>query len=221
MLLVGGVANAQQMQSLESVRAVAIRGVQAQLPETRGKYFLSATALDPRLRLTQCTAPLEALPQIGRNASARVTVGVRCPTGSAWTIYVPVAIEVELPVLVLQRGLAKDARISEADVITQTRRVAGTAAAFVSDFAQLQGRHLKRALIAGSPLTLDAFAVDVMVRRGQQVTLLAQSGSIEIRAQGHALADGGMHDRIRVQNTNSQKVVEGTIENAGTVRVEM
>jgi flagella basal body P-ring formation protein FlgA len=63
--------------------------------------------------------------------------------------------------------------------------------------------------------------VDVLVRRGQAVTLLAQTGTLEIRAQGHALTEGGMHDRIRVQNANSLKVVEGTIENAGTVRVEM
>lgn len=221
-MLIGTPAFAQEVHSLENVREAAIHAVHARLPKAAsGKYFLSAAALDSRLRLAPCPVPLETIPPIGANGNSRVTMGVRCPSGNQWTVYVPVSIEVELPVLVLQRPLGRDARVTEADVQLQTRRVAGTASSFVSDAAQLKGRHLKRPLSAGSPLTMDALVVDVLVRRGQQVTLLAQSGSIEIRAQGHALNDGGIRDRIRVQNSHSLKVVEGVIENAGTVRVDL
>jgi flagella basal body P-ring formation protein FlgA len=51
--------------------------------------------------------------------------------------------------------------------------------------------------------------------------LIAASGDIEIRAQGQALTEGSAHDRIRVQNVSSLKVVEGVVENAGTVRVDL
>ena len=214
-------AIAQEVHSLENVREVAVRAVKARLSESRGKYFLSAAALDPRLRLARCASPLEAIPQAGSTAGARVTVGVRCTAGNQWTVYVPVAIEVEMPVFVLQRALSRDARVADADVQLQTRRVPGSSANFVGDAALLQGRHLKRALPAGSLLTFDVLTVDVLVRRGQQVTLLAQTGAMEIRAQGHALADGGIRDRIRVRNANSMKIVEGVVENSGTVRVEM
>ena len=214
-------AFAQEVHSLENVREVAVRAVKARLSDSRGKYFLSAATLDPRLRLARCASPLEALPPTGSTAGARVTIGVRCTAGNAWTVYVPVTIEVELPVFVLQRALSRDARVADTDIQLQTRRVSGSSANFVSDAASLQGRHLKRALPAGSLLTADALTVDVLVRRGQQVTLLAQTGSMEIRAQGHALTDGGMSDRIRVRNANSMKIVEGVVENSGTVRVPM
>lgn len=214
-------ASAQEVHSLENVREAAVQGVKARLPESRGKYFLSAGTLDSRLRLAKCASPLETIPQTGTSTGARVTVGVRCAAGNPWTVYVPVTIEVELSVLVLQRNLARDARVTDADVQLQTRRVAGVASSFVGDTAMLRGRHLKRALTAGSPLSLDVLNVDVLVRRGQQVTLLAQTGSLEIRAQGHALTEGGINDRVRVQNTTSLKIVEGIVENAGTVRVQM
>ena len=217
----GNRAIAQEAHSLDNVRDTAIRAVRSRLPESRGKYFLSAGALDSRLRLAKCAVPLDAIPPSGGNSGARMTVGVRCAAGNQWTVYVPVTIEVELPVLILQRALGRDARVADADVQLQTRRVSGLASSFVSDKAVLQGRHLKRALPAGSPLTMDALDVDVVVRRGQQVTLLAQTGSLEIRAQGHAHSEGGIRDRIRVQNTNSLKIVEGVVVNAGTVRVEM
>ncbi len=80
---------------------------------------------------------------------------------------------------------------------------------------------MRRALPAGSPLTMDVLDRDVLVQRGQQVTLVAATGGIEIRAQGKALGDGGAQDRIRVQNVNSLKIVEGVVENAGTVRVDL
>ncbi|MET0498755.1 MAG: flagellar basal body P-ring formation chaperone FlgA [Steroidobacteraceae bacterium] len=214
-------AFAQEVHSLENIREVAVHAVKARLSESRGKYFLSASTLDSRLRLARCASPLESLPPTGPTSGTRVTIGVRCTAGNPWTVYVPVTVEVELPVFVLQRALSRDARVADADVQLQTRRVPGSSANFVGDAALLQGRHLKRALPAGSLLTFDALTMDVLVRRGQQVTLLAQTGSMEIRAQGHALADGGIRDRIRVRNANSMKVVEGVVENSGTVRVEM
>jgi flagella basal body P-ring formation protein FlgA len=42
---------------------------------------------------------------------------------------------------------------------------------------------------------------------------------VQIRAQGQALTEGGAADRVRVQNVNSLKVVEGVVESDGVVRV--
>ncbi len=108
-----------------------------------------------------------------------------------------------------------------ADVELQTRRLPGTESAFISDIGNLAGRRLKRALSAGTPLTAEVLVPDVLVRRGQQVTLLAANGPFEIRAQGQALSDGSAHERIRVQNVTSLKVVEGVVENSSTVRIEL
>jgi len=49
--------------------------------------------------------------------------------------------------------------------------------------------------------------------------MCAASGPVEIRAQGHALTDGGVSDRVRVQNLSSLKVVEGVVESDSVVRV--
>jgi flagella basal body P-ring formation protein FlgA len=144
---------------------------------------------------------------------------VRCTAANTWTLFVPVAVEVEIPVLVLRRALARRARVAIIDVEPETRRVPGTAATFLLDTASLQGHRLKRSLPAGTALTVDMFVPDVVVRRGQQVTLIAASGPVEIRAQGHALTEGSVDDRVRVQNMSSLKVVEGVVESDSVVRV--
>ena len=221
LLFTGGAALAQNIQPLPAIQAAAEHFISSRLPAGQAKFYVSAGALDPRLRLAACASPLESFAPSEANISARATVGVRCTTNAQWTLYVPVTIEVEAQVLVLRRGLARRARIESTDVELQTRRLPGTLSNFVNDAVLLQGHRLKRALPAGTPLTVDVLAPDVLIRRGQKVTLVAASGSIEIRAEGLALSEGGAADRVRVQNANSLKIVEGVVENASTVRVQL
>lgn len=217
----------ESLESTESIRRAAEKEVRALLPPGNAKYYVTAARLDSRLRLAGCTQPLEAFLPNNAVPGARATVGVRCPGQfqgqsqgqSHWTVYVPVTVEIEAPILVLRRALARRSPVEPGDVELQTRRLPGTQSGFISDLGNLHGRRLKRALLAGAPLTADVLVPEVLVRRGQQVTLLAASGPFEIRAQGHALSEGGANERIRVQNATSLKIVEGVVENASTVRV--
>jgi flagellar basal body P-ring formation protein FlgA len=206
-------------QSIEAVQSAAEEFVRSRLPASKARQFVTAAKLDSRLRLDACDQPLQTFEQSATALRERVTVGVRCTAANTWTLFVPVAVEVEIPVLVLRRALARRARVAIIDVEPETRRVPGTAATFLLDTASLQGHRLKRSLPAGTALTVDMLVPDVVVRRGQQVTLIAASGPVEIRAQGHALTEGGVDDRVRVQNMSSLKVVEGVVESDSVVRV--
>ena len=206
-------------QPLDAVQAAAEEFVRGHLPASTLRHYVTAGQLDPRLRLAACPAPLETFSQNAASTGARVTIGVRCTADNTWTLYVPVSVEVEAPVLVLRRALARRARVAPTDVEPQMRRLPGSAINFVSDIANLQGHRLKRSLPAGAPLTVDALTPDILVRRGQQVTLIAAIGAVEIRAQGQALSDGAESERVRVQNVTSLKVVEGVVDRDGVVRV--
>jgi flagella basal body P-ring formation protein FlgA len=220
-LLFAGPTYAQQQQSLDSIQDAAESFVRAQLPRSDAKYFLTAARLDNRLRLAACAAPLEVFLQNPGSLTARTTVGVRCTSHNPWTLYVQVVLEQEVSVLVLRRALARRSRIDAGDVELQTRRLPGIGSSFISDLSVLEGRRLRRAMPAGAALTPDALATEVLIKRGQQVTLLAANGSMQIRAQGLAMAEGALNERIRVQNVHSLKIVEGVIEDGATVRVSL
>jgi flagella basal body P-ring formation protein FlgA len=134
-------------------------------------------------------------------------------------VYVPVTVETEIDVLVTRSGAQRGAHLSEADVERQSRRVPGFANSYVTDLSDYRERHLKRPLSPGTVLVADVFTADVLVRRGQQVTLVTSAGGIEVRAIGAAMTEGGARDRVRVQNLNSLKIVEGVVESASLVRV--
>jgi flagella basal body P-ring formation protein FlgA len=181
---------------------------------------VTASALDPRTRLQRCKGELQGIMPATIQASARMTVGVRC-AAPAWTIYVPVTVETELQVLVMRVAAARDSSPVEGHVELQLRRVPGVAADYLTHPDQLRGRHFKVPVGPGTALSTGLLAADILVKRGQRVTLIANVGGLEVRAQGEAIADATGAGRVRVLNLSSRKIVEGQVESSDRVRVSL
>jgi len=222
LLLAPLAARAQAPQALDAIRTAAERFVTQQLGKPDHDVVVHATAaqLDARLRLPACTRAIDAaLPPAARIA-ARVTVGVSC-AAPRWTVYVPVDVETELPVLVLRQAAARGSRLSAADVEIRRQRVPGLADTYIRDVAQLADRHLKTAAAPGTPLDMDLLAADILVKRGQRVTLVASIHGLEVRAMGEAIADATPAGRVRVLNLDSRRIVEGQVESRDLVRISL
>ena len=218
-ILSTAVAQAEEPESVEKIRSIAENFVRTQL-STQGataKLYVAASSLDPRLRLPACPAPTAFLPS-GATVAVHTTVGVRC-TAPLWSIFIPVSVESELDVLVLRQPALRGASLTVADVEVQPRRVPGFAASYIVDSGSLTGRHLKSAAPPGTALTSELLVPDIIIKRGQRVTLVATTGGIEVRAQGEAVSDATPAGRVRIQNLASQKIVEGQVETADLVRV--
>jgi flagellar basal body P-ring formation protein FlgA len=216
----GAAAAADGMESLTSIRAAAESYVKSLIPPSAGETIVTVGALDARLRLAHCPAKeLSASLPTGMTLQARSTVGVTCASPVHWTVYVPVTIESKINVLVLVHAVNRDTRLTQADVTVETRRTAGPGNAYLTDPAELSGRTVRRPLAAGTTLAVEMFTPDLIVHRGQQVTLLSSGGMIEVRASGRAMTDGAQGARIQVQNLSSMRVIEGVVESADLVRV--
>lgn len=193
------------------VRSAAEQAVRAAAGSATGKLEVSAEVLDERLRLSACAGPLLATIGGDGQLRERTTVNVRCNEGTRWSIYLGVNLATELPVLVAQRPLAMGSNPAAADFEVVVRRLPGVSSRYIGDIAQLAGQRLRRPLAMGEALAADALAVAPVVHRGQQLTLVAHAGGMEVRTTGIALTDGRPDERIRVQNVASQKVIEAVV----------
>jgi len=224
-MLAPGSAGAQPaggagIEPIAAVAAAAEGEVRVQLLDVTYATHVHAAALDPRLRLAHCPAPLAAALPAHTELGARVVVKVSCSApGIPWAVYVPVSVESDLSVLVLRESALRGARLEPGQVTAQTRRVAGLAVGYVTDFSQLAHRTLVRPLPAGTALTADALLADLIVHQGQEVTLVATAPGVSVRATGKALQDGREGARVRVQNLNSLKVVEGVVTASGVIEI--
>jgi flagella basal body P-ring formation protein FlgA len=207
------------VQSLAAVRHSAEAAVRRELDPNLPGVQLDAAELDTRLRLPACTTPLAADATLIRGAQARVLVRVGCKSGAAWNLNVPVDIHRKSDVLVLRRAVSRGESLGAGDVTVQSRVLPGLASPFVSRIEDLSGRLTRRAIPEGTAVTADALEAALLIHRGQSVTLMASSGGLEVRAPGLAMADASAHQRVRVRNLNSLKIVEGVADTEGVVRV--
>jgi flagella basal body P-ring formation protein FlgA len=180
--------------------------------------FATAGHLDTRLRLPACAGELTPFLSPGAAVRARTTVGVRCGS-PAWTVWLPVAVESEAPVLVARRSLSRGDVPAAADFESARRRMPGLASAFVSDASMLGVHRLRRPVAAGEALAADMLESPPLVRRGQRVTAVSRSAGIEVRVAADAMANATAGDRLRLRNPASGRVLEGTVLPDGTVAI--
>lgn len=213
-------ASDEAVQSLAGIRAVAQSYVKSLVPPGPTETLVTIGQLDERLRLARCSKKeLSASLPSGATLQAHSTVGVSCAGPVHWTVYVPVTVESRIDVLVLTHAVNREAHLTASDVTIEKRVAAGPGNAYLTSVAELGGRTVRRPLRAGTTLSVDMFAPDLIVKRGQEVTLLSAGGAIEVRASGRAMGDGAAGSRIQVQNLTSQRIVEGVVESADLVRV--
>jgi len=208
-------------ESLESIRAAAEAHVRSQLPADASIAGITADRLDPRLHFARCPSALRAGLPSGAALQLRTTVRVSCDTGAQWTVYVPVTTESIISMLVLRRPVAQNERLGAEDVEVQKRKLSGTGVAYLTSVADLKRRTVRRPLPVGTALSIDMFTPDMLIHQGQEVTLVATVGGLQVRARGRALANGSAGARLRVQNLSSLKVVEGVVEDEDVIRVAL
>lgn len=177
--------------------------------------------LDSRLKLKQCHKPLQAFQPNGSRDLGKTTIGVKCKGTNPWSLHVPVTISVYKNVLVASHQLQKGTVLTESDIKLKKIDLAKLHYGFFEELKQGTGKKLKKRVLAGAVLTPAMLKNPQLIRRGQQVTIMAQSGRMMVRMEGKALASGAVGERIKVMNIKSRKKLEGVITSSGEVKVDI
>lgn len=184
-----------------------------------GSLVATAGHLDPRLKLSRCTKPIEPFVRPGSRLSGRIVVGVRCTGAKPWKVYLPVHVGVFQDVIVASRPLPRGHLLQTGDFELARRDVSGIASEYLSDPDDVLGRRLTRSVTSGLVLATPLLHDQTLISRGQTVTLNAGNGAINIRMAGVAVSDGRKDQLIHVRNATSGKIVEGRVRSASVVEV--
>lgn len=204
---------------VEDIASTAESFLASNLAATDKRVSAKAGMLDPRLKLARCDVALEAFVRRGTKVASRTIVGVRCNGLNPWKLYVPVDVIVTEEVLVAIRGLPKGHQLTAADLSKEQRDISGLATGYLTGIEQLNGRRLKHPILAGRLITPSMLQADVVVQRGQSVTLLVKNSTLNISMTGKALSDGVVNERIRVENVATGRVIEGVVRSPQHVEI--
>ncbi|MDP1707792.1 MAG: flagellar basal body P-ring formation chaperone FlgA [Gammaproteobacteria bacterium] len=208
-------------QIIDAVSEFAVEAGADRSARAGGTYRVEVGALDSRLRLAACGTKLTVYAPPGTRSLGNTTVGVRCKGPRPWSLYVPVAIKLYGEAVVAARPLAMASVLKLQDVRMAQVELSAGAAGVLTDPQQVVGKVLRRPLPGDMVVTLDSLEEPRLVRRDEQVILVAEGSGMEVRMQGRALTDGVAGELIKVRNLGSKRVIEGTVVAPGLIRVHM
>jgi len=217
LLFPGNAAHADDRQPLSSIEAAVESFVREKTSSQPGEYTISVTRIDQRLKLARCDKLETYLPSGGR-LWGHSSIGVRCASPSAWSLYVPVLIKVSANVLVTARPVASGQAVQAEDVQTQLKDVTAYAGSVLTTPEQAVGRNAMSHITAGTVLRSEMLRSPLVVLQGQQVKLVAQGAGFKVSSEGLAMGNAAAGQLVSVK-TRSGQIIKGVAKGEGVVEV--
>lgn len=89
----------------------------------------------------------------------------------------------------------------------------------ITDVDRLIGMAAKRAISANRPVNTGDIRRPLMVNKGENVTVMLDTPTMQLTAKGRALMPGSKGDVIRISNLQTNTVIEATVIGPGQARV--
>ena len=177
--------------------------------------------LDPHFRLSKCLQALQIFfPPRAQNMGP-TTVGVQCNDKKPWKIFLPVEIKVFGPAVVSKQSLPRGSILSAEDLTIQKREVSTAMHGYFTSTKELQGMEVRYSLSKGQVIGPRSLKPRHLIRRGDIVTVIAETKGLYIQIKGKALMNGYHGQLIRVKNIRSNRVLQGEVVATRTVRVKL
>lgn len=198
--------------ALPAALALVEQAARQQLPAD-ARVAVEVGRVDPRLQPAPCErVEPHLLP--GAPAWGRTRVGLRCARGPvAWSVFLPVTVQVTAPALVATQALAAGTRLEARHLGVapadwgQGPVSAGTEPPLAEAEPAL-GRVLARPLLAGQPIRAGDLQLRQWFAAGDAVELRAMGAGFVAVGQGQALTPGHEGRPARVR-TESGRIVIG------------
>lgn len=130
-------------------------------------------------------------------------------------------IKVLREVIVATRPLKRHQEITEADIEVRRMDMARLPSNFLTDFGEVLGKRTSRPIGVNTVLRPDLVEFPPLVKRGDVVTVVAESAGLRITAVGVVKGRNGCRgERIQVENIDSNKRIYAQVVDAKTVQVD-
>ena len=135
-------------------------------------------------------------------------------------VWATAMIEVLGPVVVTRKPLGRYKPIAADDIEVQMLDLATVSANVLCDPDAAIGKRTKRVIGAQTPLRADSVELPPLVKRGDRVTIIAESQCLKITTLGQVKKKGRKGERIPVINLDSKKILHAVVVDANTVKVD-
>jgi flagella basal body P-ring formation protein FlgA len=135
-------------------------------------------------------------------------------------VWTRLRIEIMGQLVVTLRPLARYQQITEEDVALETIAMTNAPANAITDLADVIGKRCRRSLPPHTALRSNMVELPPLVKRGDIVTVVAETKGLTILTRGEVRRKGHLGERIPVANLDSGRNIYAYVVDQKTVRVD-
>ena len=189
--------------------------------DLEGDITVRVNNIDNRLKLRKCPNSIEIAVTGGFVKPGRNTMQVSCSSDTPWRIFITGQVHVLRNVLLTNAPISKGHRITASDIKIKKMDISKLPMNYFQDKALVINKVAKRNIRAGSVLNANILTVPLLIKRGDNVSIIAANNGFTITMKGIAMANGSKGDNIRVKNIRTKKIIQGIIINSHSVKVRI
>lgn len=194
---------------------------QAEIAEKGYRSDYDIGNIDPRFNEKECTIPLEFSLNRSPLTQSNLTVLAECSDKTPWKIYITTKFYVYGNVVYASNTLPRSHRIQKEDLIVKEEAINNHHYTSFSDINDVVGMLAKRSIRHNSVIQANLLQAPKLVKRGDDVVIMASTQGIMIKMRGTAMQDGELGQQISVKNTQSERIVKARVTDSGLVKVTL
>ena len=208
--------------SAADLEMMAREYVNANPPFTGSELTITAvrTPGDVMLPTGDIRHEIQYLPQTRPSGTLPLTVFFMTDGKPVKRVQVTVNVVMVKSVPVTRRPIARYQLIQEDDLMMQAMDVTRLPANTVMAYEEIKGQRARRNIGPRTVLRKDQLEFPPVVKKGDRVQILAQSGGLRITTLGEVKSVGRVGERVRVVNLDSNKSLFARVIDARTVQVD-
>jgi flagella basal body P-ring formation protein FlgA len=207
--------------SPQEIESIVKKFILQKVPWNRTNVAITVSALDT-ITLPQgaVTYELSVRKKEDFLGSANIALVFLVDGQAVKKLQVHVTVDVIQEVLVSNRSFKRHDVISQEDVRLEKMNLAKLQTDVITDPGEVIGKRTKRNLDVNTPLRLTFLEMPPLVKRGDMVTIVAETDVLKITTKGVVTESGCKGDMVRVVNVNSRKELFAKVRDARTVEVD-
>lgn len=188
------------------------------LAEKKHRYDMEIGNLSPSLKLRQCSDDIQFELKRDVYQSPNNTIEAQCVSPS-WKLYIPITIDIYGPIVISKTSIPKNTLIRAHHLELKEQQINLTRYANYNAIKLVQGMRAKRNIRQGAVISPSSLEPPMLVARGDQVIISAESEVIAIQMKGEALNSGALGEQISVKNLSSDRIIRARVTERGKVSV--
>lgn len=183
----------------------------------KGKLIATPSTIDSRIVLKPCPIPLRA--NIPENYSSRnVNVKVSCESSTPWSIFIPVKVSIQVPIIVSKTKITKGSMITGENIAISWVDLHKIRGEYYESMNLILGARAKRSLSEGSIINKRSICV---ICKGENITIIAKSNDFLVKTEGIALKNGTYGEQVMVKNIRSGRTISAQVSTVNEVIINL